>query len=94
MTEGCELTGEPGQSLRSITGRDIRTWDKRTLTGDVFDSNTTISAKLNVAPAEVRRGAFWVAEMNDAGYSVHFDPDGTKMFRSNKNVQHEVGKAL
>eukprot|EP00959_Pyramimonas_sp_CCMP1952_P343456 7194302-Pyramimonas_sp.AAC.1 len=94
MTEGCELTGEPGQSLRSITGKGTRTWDKRTLTGEVFDSNTTISARLNVAPAEVRRGALSVAEMSDADYSVHFDPNGAKMFRSNKNVQHEIDKAL
>ncbi|CAK0851242.1 unnamed protein product [Prorocentrum cordatum] len=94
MTEGCELTGEPGQSLRSIIGKGIRTWGKRTLTGEVFDSNTTISAELNDTPAEVRRGALSVAEMNDAGYSVHFGPDGAKMFRGNKNVQHEIDKAL
>ncbi|CAK0910250.1 unnamed protein product, partial [Prorocentrum cordatum] len=94
MTEKCKLTGEPGQSLRSITGKGIRTWDKRTLTGEVFDSNTSIPAKLDVTPAEVRRGALSVAEMNDAGYSVHFDPDGAKMFKSNKNVQHEIDKAI
>ncbi|CAK0836789.1 unnamed protein product, partial [Prorocentrum cordatum] len=94
MTEKCKLTGEQGQSLRSITGKGIRTWDKRTLTGEVFDSTTSIPAKLDVTPAEVRRGALSVAEMNDAGYSVHFDPDGAKMFKSNKNVQHEIDKAI
>ena len=78
MTKSCSLAGEPGQALRSITGNGIRTWDNQTLAGELFDNETAIPARLDVAPAEARRGALSAAEMNDAGCPVHFDPDGTE----------------
>ena len=64
--------------MRSTTGKGIKTWDRKVLTGEIYDHATTIKAKLNVTPAEVRRGALSVAEINDAGCSVHFDSGGEK----------------
>eukprot|EP00959_Pyramimonas_sp_CCMP1952_P232255 4853535-Pyramimonas_sp.AAC.1 len=65
---GCARTGEHGQPLRSTTGEGVCTWEQRTLTGEVDDSETRILAELNVTPVEVRRRVLSVAEMNDAGY--------------------------
>ena len=89
MTDRCDDAGVPGERLRSITGKGIRTWNKRVLAGEIYDHATSVRAKFNATPAEVRRGALSVAELNDAGYSMHFDPDGAKIFKSSDNGQRE-----
>ena len=46
MVKNCEASGQPAEKLRSITGKQIQTWDKKTLTGEVFDEHTAIPARM------------------------------------------------
>ena len=92
-TPGRQLTGEPGQALRSITGKGKRARGKRTLTGEVYDSSTAIPAQLDAAPAEARGGALSVAEMNGARRSFHVDPDRARTRKSSDGARDGPVKA-